>query len=173
MKITVKQLKQLIREEIQIATSRKMRRLYENEEAQEMPSKQEVIAAAEDMTPGEAKQVVKDAGIDMRALLQNPEIRALIDQAAEKIEENQSAGASTGIDEERGEIALSAAMFGVPTILYGLMDMGIFHYMGHAQQYAPDAYLVGGHGPGAVVMAGIALTLAGFAAQRAFNKRMK
>ena len=80
MKITVKQLRHLIKEEVKKATSHKMRRLYESEEAQEMPSSHEVLAAAERMTPREARQVVKDAGIDMRELLQNPEQRNHRDQ---------------------------------------------------------------------------------------------
>jgi len=170
MKITIGQLKQLIREEVQLATAKnKRRRLHENEE--KMPSKQEVMTAAKGMTPEEAKQVVKDAGIDMRSLLQNPEIRALVDQAAEKIK--QSSGVSTGMNEygdadPKQGLGITGIMVGVPLIASGLFDMGL-----GIQQYAPDAHLVGGHGPSAFVMGGIAVILASLAGQRAFNKRMK
>lgn len=165
MKITVKQLRHLIKEEVKKATSHKMRRLYESEEAQEMPSSHEVLAAAERMTPREARQVVKDAGIDMRELLQNPEIQELIDQAAEEIAQSETSLNEYGDADPRQGLAITGIMVGVPTIASGLFDMAL-----GIQQYAPDAHLVGGHGPSAFVMGGIAVILASLAAQRAANR---
>lgn len=140
MKITVKQLKQLIREQVEMAmhedetvfmpqaseevkkavetinasdalaknwakrnlklenAKRRLRRLHENEE--QMPAKQEILAAAKGMTPEEAKEILDQAGIDVEDIANNPKVQNLTDKAANYIIKSGKLSSETGMDEK-------------------------------------------------------------------------
>lgn len=162
MKITVKQLKQLIREEVQLATAKnKRRRLHENEE--QMPSEQEIIKTAKGMSLKDAEAILAKAGLSKEKLERNPKVDSTTDKVADHLIKSGKVPESTGsgMDEEYDPMKLPYAInLSGQTMVYSMAALAATASIG------PSLGVMS-----AAVSAAIAVIAASIAVDKAIEKK--